>query len=192
MGLVLETPGLCRKPENSFSDTPTKAESLLCSAEAGSLSSQWQLHCLPQDGGTPFGAFRDFLRERGNTLDEQELIAAAKFMGRWRSGAPACSRSRTKTTPSWVPTDRQLHERLQLRRKMDPYGYACQPLAHTHIRRMNPARPPPAWQRPQDGFDAGAPYGPALPEGATEDRVGSAASQPLSAAPASFANSSSR
>ena len=33
------------------------------------------------------GAFRDFLREQGPTPEEQEL-AAAKLMGRWRSGAP--------------------------------------------------------------------------------------------------------
>ena len=33
------------------------------------------------------GAFRDFLREHGQTPEEQELIAA-KLMGRWRSGAP--------------------------------------------------------------------------------------------------------
>ena len=33
------------------------------------------------------GAFREFLREHGNTPEEQELVAA-KLMGRWRSGAP--------------------------------------------------------------------------------------------------------
>ena len=33
------------------------------------------------------GAFRQFLREHGNTPEEQELVAA-KLMGRWRSGAP--------------------------------------------------------------------------------------------------------
>ena len=33
------------------------------------------------------GAFRDFLREHGQTPEEQELVAA-KLMGRWRSGAP--------------------------------------------------------------------------------------------------------
>ena len=33
------------------------------------------------------GKFRDFLREHGETAEEQELIAA-KLMGRWRSGAP--------------------------------------------------------------------------------------------------------
>ncbi len=33
------------------------------------------------------GRFRDFLRQHGQTPDEQELVAA-KLMGRWRSGAP--------------------------------------------------------------------------------------------------------
>ena len=33
------------------------------------------------------GAFRDFLKEHGQTPEEQELVAA-KLMGRWRSGAP--------------------------------------------------------------------------------------------------------
>src|SRR5271167_926498 len=33
------------------------------------------------------GEFRDFLREHGDSPEEQELIAA-KLMGRWRSGAP--------------------------------------------------------------------------------------------------------
>jgi deferrochelatase/peroxidase EfeB len=33
------------------------------------------------------GAFRDFLREYGQTTEQQEWIAA-KLMGRWRSGSP--------------------------------------------------------------------------------------------------------
>ena len=33
------------------------------------------------------GKFRDFLKQHGETAEEQELIAA-KLMGRWRSGAP--------------------------------------------------------------------------------------------------------
>jgi hypothetical protein len=41
------------------------------------------------------GRFRDFLRENGQTRDEQELIAA-KLMGRWRSARRLCFR-RTRT-----------------------------------------------------------------------------------------------
>ena len=33
------------------------------------------------------GRFRDFLRQHGQTPQEQEFVAA-KLMGRWRSGAP--------------------------------------------------------------------------------------------------------
>ena len=33
------------------------------------------------------GRFREFLRQHGETRDDQELVAA-KMMGRWRSGAP--------------------------------------------------------------------------------------------------------
>ena len=45
------------------------------------------------------GAFRDFLREHGQTPEEQELIAA-KLMGRWRSGAPLVLGRRRTTRPS--------------------------------------------------------------------------------------------
>ncbi len=41
------------------------------------------------------GAFRDFLRQHGETHEQQELIAA-KLMGRWRSGAPLV------LAPRWV------------------------------------------------------------------------------------------
>lgn len=33
------------------------------------------------------GAFRDFLRQQGDTPEQQEWVAA-KLMGRWRNGAP--------------------------------------------------------------------------------------------------------
>ena len=58
------------------------------------------------------GAFRDFLREHGKTVEEQELVAA-KLMGRWRSGAPltlaperddpALGATRSETTISPTP-----------------------------------------------------------------------------------------
>ena len=44
------------------------------------------------------GAYRDFLKEHGQTPEEQELVAA-KLMGRWRSGAPL-ARSRTRDSRS--------------------------------------------------------------------------------------------
>ena len=68
------------------------------------------------------GAFRDFLRQHGETPEEQELIAA-KLMGRWRSGAPwswrrtkttrrsgrTCSETTTSTTRKWTRTGMPFH-----------------------------------------------------------------------------------
>ena len=48
------------------------------------------------------GLFRDYLREHADTPEGQELLAA-KFMGRWRSGAPLVL-APERTIPSWVRT----------------------------------------------------------------------------------------
>ena len=63
------------------------------------------------------GLFRDYLRENSETADDEELLAA-KFMGRWRSGAPLvlapdkddpelgadpCATT-TTTTRKWIPS----------------------------------------------------------------------------------------
>ena len=130
------------------------------------------------------GAFRDFLREHGNTPDEQELIAA-KFMGRWRSGAPLVL-APDKDNPE-LGADRQRTNDFNYG-KMDPYGYAC-PVG-SHIRRMNPRDTAENMQR-RKMIRRGGTYGPPLPEGARKT-AWSAASRPLSAVPASFASSSSR
>ena len=108
------------------------------------------------------GAFRDFLRQHGETHDEQELVAA-KLMGRWRSGAPLV------LTPE--KDDPNLGGDLQRTNdfdygKMDPYGYAC-PLG-SHIRRMNP-RDTAANMNRRKMIRRGATYGPPLPEGVPED-----------------------
>lgn len=108
------------------------------------------------------GAFRDFLRQHGETHDEQELVAA-KLMGRWRSGAPLV------LTPE--KDDPKLAGDLQHTNdfdygKMDPHGYAC-PLG-AHIRRMNP-RDTAANMNRRKMIRRGGTYGPALPEGVPED-----------------------
>ena len=108
------------------------------------------------------GAFRDFLREHGNTPDEQELIAA-KFMGRWRSGAPLVL-APDKDNPE-LGADKQRTNDFNYG-KMDPYGYAC-PVG-SHIRRMNPRDTAENMQR-RKMIRRGGTYGPALPEGAAED-----------------------
>jgi deferrochelatase/peroxidase EfeB len=110
------------------------------------------------------GAFRDFLREQGQTREEQELVAA-KLMGRWRSGAPLV------LTPQ--KDDAALGVNMQRTNdfdygKMDPYGYGC-PVG-SHIRRMNPRDTAESMNRHQM-IRRGGTYGPLLPEDAPEDGV---------------------
>lgn len=108
------------------------------------------------------GAFREFLREHGNTPEEQELIAA-KLMGRWRSGAPLVLSP--EKDDAAIAGDPQRTNNFDYG-TMDPYGYAC-PLG-SHIRRMNPRDTAVNVQRRQM-IRRGGTYGPPLPEGAPED-----------------------
>jgi deferrochelatase/peroxidase EfeB len=77
------------------------------------------------------GAFREFLRQHGETAEEQEWIAA-KLMGRWRSGAPLVL-APEKDDPA-LGADPQRNNDFTYQ-DMDPHGYAV-PLG-AHIRRMN-------------------------------------------------------
>ena len=108
------------------------------------------------------GAFREFLRQQGNTAAEQEWVAA-KLMGRWRSGAPLALAS-DKDDPA-LAADPQRNNNFNYA-KTDPFGYAT-PLG-AHIRRMNPRDTAVNMQR-RRMIRRGATYGPALPEGAPED-----------------------
>jgi len=110
------------------------------------------------------GRFRDFLREHGQTQEEQELVAA-KLMGRWRSGAPLALAS-DKDDPS-LGADSQRNNDFNYK-KMDPYGYAT-PLG-AHARRMNP-RDTAANMNRHRMIRRGATYGPLLPENAPDDGV---------------------
>jgi len=110
------------------------------------------------------GAFRDFLREHGQTREEQELVAA-KLMGRWRSGAPLVLAPQ-KDDPA-LGVDMQRTNDFDYG-KMDPYGYGC-PVG-SHIRRMNPRDTGESMNRHQM-IRRGGTYGPVLPEGAPEDGV---------------------
>ena len=77
------------------------------------------------------GKFREFLRQHGDTPEEQELIAA-KLMGRWRSGAwlvLAPEKDDPALGADGTNNDFTYKER-------DPHGYAV-PLG-AHIRRINP------------------------------------------------------
>jgi Dyp-type peroxidase family len=108
------------------------------------------------------GAFREFLRQHGETQAQQELIAA-KLMGRWRSGAPLVL-SPDKEDPE-LGADLQRTNDFAYAEK-DPYGYAC-PLG-SHIRRMNPRDTATNMKR-RKMIRRGGTYGPQLPEGAPED-----------------------
>jgi len=108
------------------------------------------------------GAFRDFLRQNGETLEQQELIAA-KLMGRWRSGAPLVL-APEKDAPELGADPQRTNNFAYL--EADPYGYAC-PLG-SHIRRMNPRDTAVNLQR-HKMIRRGGTYGPFLPEDAPED-----------------------
>jgi deferrochelatase/peroxidase EfeB len=110
------------------------------------------------------GAFRDFLKQNGETPEEQELVAA-KLMGRWRSGAPLVL-APDKDDPE-LGSDMQRTNDFNYA-KMDPHGYGC-PLG-AHIRRMNPRDTAANMQR-HKMIRRGGVYGPPLPEGAPEDGI---------------------
>jgi len=108
------------------------------------------------------GAFRDFLRQHGETPAEQELMAA-KLMGRWRSGAPLVL-APEKDAPELGADLQRTNDFCYA--QMDPYGYAC-PLG-SHIRRMNPRDTAANMQR-RKMIRRGGTYGPPLPEDVPED-----------------------
>jgi deferrochelatase/peroxidase EfeB len=108
------------------------------------------------------GAFRDFLRQHGETPEEQELIAA-KLMGRWRSGAPLVL-APEKDAPELGADLQRTNDFAYV--QTDPYGYAC-PLG-SHIRRMNPRDTAVNMQR-RKMIRRGGTYGPPLSEDAPED-----------------------
>jgi deferrochelatase/peroxidase EfeB len=110
------------------------------------------------------GVFRDFLRQQGDTPEEQELIAA-KLMGRWRSGAPLVL-APDKDDPA-LGADMRRNNDFNFKH-MDPHGYAV-PLG-AHIRRMNP-RDTAANMNRRRMIRRGGTYGPPLPEGMPEDGV---------------------
>ena len=110
------------------------------------------------------GTFRDFLRQHGDTPQQQELIAA-KLMGRWRSGAPLVLAPQNDDPPLGADSQRTNNFNYGT---MDPYGYAC-PMG-SHIRRMNPRDTAENMQR-RKMIRRGGTYGPALPENAPDDGV---------------------
>ena len=110
------------------------------------------------------GLFRDYLREKPDTPKTQELLAA-KFMGRWRSGAPLVL-APDQDDPE-LGADPMRNNDFNYK-EMDPFGYAC-PLG-SHARRLNPRDTAHNMNR-RRMIRRGATYGPALPDGAPDDGV---------------------
>ncbi|MCW2512432.1 MAG: putative iron-dependent peroxidase [Mycobacterium sp.] len=108
--------------------------------------------------------FRDYLRENSETLDDEELLAA-KFMGRWRSGAPLVL-APDGDDPE-LGADPMRNNDFNYKDD-DPFGYAC-PLG-SHARRLNPRDTAHNMNR-RRMIRRGATYGPALPEGQPDDGV---------------------
>ena len=110
------------------------------------------------------GRFRDYLREHAETSEGQELVAA-KFMGRWRSGAPLVL-APERDDPD-LGADPMRNNDFNYK-EMDPFGYAC-PLG-SHARRLNPRDTAHNMNR-RRMIRRGATYGPALPDDAPDDGV---------------------
>ncbi|WP_036362910.1 Dyp-type peroxidase [Mycobacterium asiaticum] len=110
------------------------------------------------------GLFREYLGANAATPEEQELLAA-KFMGRWRSGAPLVL-APTHDDPT-LGADPMRNNDFDYG-QMDPFGYAC-PLG-AHARRLNPRDTAHNMNR-RRMIRRGATYGPALPDGAPDDGV---------------------
>ncbi|AFM16049.1 putative iron-dependent peroxidase [Mycolicibacterium chubuense NBB4] len=110
------------------------------------------------------GTFREYLADNAGTAEEQELLAA-KFMGRWRSGAPLVLAPHADDPELGADPMRNNDFNYE---EMDPLGYAC-PLG-SHARRLNP-RDTAANMNRRRMIRRGATYGPALPDGAPDDGV---------------------
>lgn len=106
--------------------------------------------------------FRDYIRGQSNTPEAGELLAA-KFMGRWRSGAPLVL-APDHDDPE-LGADPMRNNDFNYK-EMDPFGYAC-PLG-SHARRLNP-RDTAHYMNRRRMIRRGATYGPALPDEAPDD-----------------------
>ena len=109
------------------------------------------------------GKFRDFLRQHGETSEEQELIAA-KLMGRLAKRRAAHPWRRRKRIPE-LGADLQRNNNFNYK-EMDPHGYAV-PLG-SHMCRTNP-RDTAANMNLRRMICRGATYGLPLPEDAPDD-----------------------
>jgi Dyp-type peroxidase family len=115
---------------------------------------------LHQDVAT----FRRYLRANAANPEDEELLAA-KFVGRWRSGAPLLL-APDRDDPSLGADASRNNDFLY--REDDPRGIKC-PIG-SHIRRMNPRDAVVTGDvRLHRMIRRGTNYGPHLPEGVLED-----------------------
>lgn len=112
---------------------------------------------------TRVAAFRQYIRERATSPADEELLAA-KFVGRWRSGAPL-SLAPDRDDPE-LGADPQRNNAFMY--GDDERGLKC-PFG-SHIRRMNPRDAVIIGEvRLHRMIRRGTTYGPPLPAGALED-----------------------
>ena len=155
--------GAALKPGEFFLGYPDEADNLgpLPQPEVLSRNGSFLAYRRLQEH---VGKFRDFLRNNGETPEEQELIAA-KLMGRWRSGAPLVLTPETDDPALGADPNRNNDFNYA---QMDPHGYAV-PLG-SHARRMNP-RDTAANMNRRRMIRRGGTYGPPLMEDAPDDGV---------------------
>ena len=109
-------------------------------------------------------AFRRYLQTNATSAVDEELLAA-KFVGRWRSGAPL-SLAPDRDDPALGADPARNNDFLY--QNDDPRGLKC-PIG-SHIRRMNPRDAVVTGAvRLHRMIRRGTNYGPQLPEGALED-----------------------
>ena len=109
-------------------------------------------------------AFRQYLRAHAKDVADEELLAA-KFVGRWRSGAPL-SLSPDRDDPELGADATRNNDFLY--KDDDPRGLKC-PIG-SHIRRMNPRDAVVTGVvRLHRMIRRGTNYGPHLPEGVLDD-----------------------
>jgi Dyp-type peroxidase family len=109
-------------------------------------------------------AFRQYLRANAKDAADEELLAA-KFVGRWRSGAPL-SLSPDRDDPALGADATRNNDFLY--QDDDPRGLKC-PIG-SHIRRMNPRDAVITGDvRLHRMIRRGTNYGPHLPEGVIDD-----------------------
>ena len=161
-------------PGSNPHEAPLKAGEFLLGHvdETGDVAAAPQPDALGRNGAyivfrklyQDVAAFRRYLAAHAPTAEEQELLAA-KFVGRWRSGAPlVLAPERDDSELGADPT----RNNAFLYRPTDDSGLRC-PVG-SHIRRMNPRDGVVTGEtRLHRMIRRGTSYGPLLPDGVVDD-----------------------